>query len=115
MTVDPTSTPTGGTGPSPADVAALLTGARFASVRLFGQGYDSGEVDDYLGRLARELGKPAHDRDRELLGGVPEVRFTPRISGPRYAMGDVDDFLDETVAPSVSALVESGDGAADGI
>jgi DivIVA domain-containing protein len=130
MTVDPTSARPAGTGspsagqpdtgspgtgpaaPSSEDAAALLRSARLATVKLFGQGYDFGEVDDYLDRLAREVGKPAGERDLELLRGIPEVRFTPRASGPRYTMDSVDDFLDQQAAPAIAAVLEREEGVA---
>ncbi|MFE5776309.1 DivIVA domain-containing protein [Brachybacterium sp. NPDC056505] len=109
MTVDPSASSDAAS--SDADVVALLTGARFARVRAFGSGYDCEEVDQYLDRLAREVGSSGRRRDLELLGGIADVRFTPRMSGVRYAMDDVDDFLHSRAAPAVAAVVARTQGA----
>lgn len=105
MSMDPAGAGLSGSDPTGADVVALLTGARFGTVKVFGSGYDCAEVDQYLERLAREVGASGRRRDLELLGGISDVRFTPRMSGVRYAMDDVDDFLDAQAAPAVAAVL----------
>ncbi|MBK0332716.1 DivIVA domain-containing protein [Brachybacterium sp. MASK1Z-5] len=116
MTVDPFGSASDPTAPDPAapsdaDVVALLTGARFVTVKGFGSGYDCEEVDQYLDRLAREVGASGRRRDLELLGGISDVRFTPRMSGVRYAMDAVDDFLDSRAAPAAAAVLGRAQGA----
>ncbi|WP_017935993.1 DivIVA domain-containing protein [Nocardioides sp. Iso805N] len=78
-------------------LAAEVENCRFTPVRLR-EGYDTGEVDDFLDDLCRRLraGEPV----AALVAGA---RFTPVRMREGYDMGEVDRLLERVVADAADA------------
>ena len=82
---------------------------RFGTTKLM-EGYDCGEVDDFVDRVFHVL---AQDEPGMTPEHVRDVRFTPVRLREGYVMGDVDDWLDavasalrEHAAGTPTAVVE---------
>lgn len=82
-------------------LAAEVENCRFTPVRLR-EGYDMGEVDDFLDELCRRL------RAGEAVAAfVAGARFTPVRMREGYDMGDVDRLLERVVASAPDATSTS--------
>jgi DivIVA domain-containing protein len=79
------------------DLVRRINDQRFTPVRLR-EGYDMGEVDQFLDRLVAGL-----EHAQPLAPLVESARFTPVRLREGYDMGEVDRFLDEVVAAQQAA------------
>ena len=80
-----------------------ITNVRFTPVRLR-EGYDMGEVDQFLDELAA-----ASDRGEPLRPMVDRARFTPVRLREGYDMGDVDAFLEQMASAPAGAPTAAPD------
>ncbi|WP_344919353.1 DivIVA domain-containing protein [Streptosporangium oxazolinicum] len=91
-----------GEGEGREDHAARVERVAFRPGRL-GMGYDEDEVDVFLDRIVATL---RGTTDAPLTpGDVREARFTTVMLRPGYAIGEVDEFLDE-----MAGVLETGPG-----
>ncbi len=78
---------------------------RFGTTKLM-EGYDCGEVDDFVDRVFHVL---AQDEPGMTPEQVRDVRFTPVRLREGYVMGDVDDWLDAPEHTGSDAIVRAED------